>query len=75
MAANARRQDRSTLKLDLAIAPAGMQPIEIGDAIDAEQNRLAIDHKGRLPIAQRGLNDQRIAFRSLRGTITAVHRV
>jgi hypothetical protein len=38
-----------------------VQPVEIGDAINAEQDRLAIDHKGRLPIAQGCLNDQRIS--------------
>ena len=38
-----------------------MQAVEIGDAVDAEQHGLAIDHEGRVSVAQRGLNDQRIA--------------
>ncbi len=45
-----------------------MQRVKIGDAIDAEQYRLAIDDEGGLAVAQRGFNDQRIAL----GPIVAV---
>ena len=39
-----------------------MQPVEVGDAVDAEQHRLAIDHERAVPVSQRGLGDQRIAI-------------
>jgi hypothetical protein len=38
------------VKLDLMVILAGMQPIEIGDAIDAEQDRLAVDHERGLTV-------------------------
>ena len=34
-------------------------PVEIGDAIDAEQHRFAVDHERTVSIPQRGLDDQR----------------
>jgi hypothetical protein len=48
----------------------GVQPVKIGDAVDAEKDRLAIDDEGRGAVLQRRLNDQRIA----RGPIVAVAR-
>jgi hypothetical protein len=51
--------------------PAGVQRIEIGDAVDAQEHRLAIDDKrGGSAVSQRGLGDQRIAG----GPIVAVPR-
>jgi hypothetical protein len=40
-----QRQDVEGVELDLAIMPARVQPVEIGNAIDAEQYRLAVDHE------------------------------
>jgi hypothetical protein len=39
-----------------------VQAVEIGPAVDAEQHSLAVDHEGRIAVAQRGLGDQRIAI-------------
>src|SRR6266849_1994382 len=38
-----------------------VQSVEIGDAVNAEQNRLAIEDERGLPVSQCRLNDQRIA--------------
>jgi hypothetical protein len=45
-----------------------MQPIEIADTVDDEQHRLAIDHERCGTVAQRRLDDQRIAI----GPVVAV---
>ena len=50
------------VELDLGIVPARVQAVEIGDAVDAEQHGLAIDDERAVAIAQRGLDDQRIAI-------------
>ena len=42
-----------------------MQRIEIGDAIDAEQHRLAIVHKLPTPVLQRRVDDPREALRQV----------
>ena len=39
----------------------GMKPVEIGDAVDAEQHRLTIDGERGLPVPQRRFDDQWIA--------------
>ena len=31
------------VELDLGIVPAGMQPVEVGDAVDAEQHGFAVE--------------------------------
>ena len=49
------------VELDLGIVLAAMQPVEVGDAVDTEQHGLAVDHERCIPIAQRGLGDQRIS--------------
>jgi hypothetical protein len=41
--------------------PAGVQPVKIRDAVDAEQHSLAVDHERARSVPQRGLDDQRIA--------------
>ena len=33
------------IELQLVVVPARMQPIEVGDAIDAEQHGFAVDHE------------------------------
>jgi hypothetical protein len=45
-----QRQDVEGLELDFVIMPARVQPVEIGDAVNAEQHRLAIDDKGRCAV-------------------------
>jgi hypothetical protein len=47
------------VELHLVIVPAGMQAVEIGAAVDAEQHGLTVDHEGRIPVSQRGRRDQR----------------
>jgi len=51
-----------TLELNLVIMPAGVQTVEIGDAVDAQQHRLAIDDERSRSVLQRGLDDQRITI-------------
>jgi hypothetical protein len=48
--------------LDLLIVLAGVQPIEVRDAIDAEQHRFAIEHEPFLPQLERGFDDPRKPF-------------
>ena len=43
------------------IVPAGMQAIEVGEAVDTEQHGLAIDHKRAVPVSKCGLRYQRKA--------------
>ena len=47
---------------------AGVQAVEIGPAVDAEQHGLAVDHERAVAVAQRGLDDQRKAI----GPVVAV---
>jgi hypothetical protein len=47
-----------------------MQAVEIRSTVDAEQNSLAIDHQGRIAVAQRGLRYQRVSI----GPVVAVAR-
>ena len=49
---------------------AAVQSIEVRAAIDAEQHGLAIDHEGRMTVAQRGFDDQRKPI----GPVVAVAR-
>ena len=44
------RQDIEGVKLDFLVMLTGMQPIEIGDAIDAEQYGLTIDDERGLTV-------------------------
>jgi len=39
---------------------AAMQSVEVGSAVDAKQNRFAVDHKRAATIAKGGFNDERI---------------
>ena len=50
--------------------PAGVQAVEIRSPVDAEQHGLAIDHEGRMTVAQRGFDDQRKPI----GPVVAVAR-
>ena len=45
---------------DLLVVFARMQRIEVGDAVDAQHHRLAIDDEPLLPVLERGLDDPRI---------------
>ena len=49
------------IKLDLLVLPARVQGIEIGDAVDPEHDRLAVDHKLLEPIPECRLDDPGIA--------------
>ena len=48
---------------NLVIVLAAVQAVEIGDAVDTEQHRLAIDDERADAVLQRGFDDQRIATR------------
>ena len=48
-------------ELDLLVALAGVQAIEIGNAVNAEHDGLAIDHELIMAIPQRAFDDPRIA--------------
>lgn len=48
--------------LNLFVVLAGMQRVEIRDAVEAEDDGLAIDDELLLPVLQRGLYDPRIAL-------------
>ena len=45
------------VEFDLGIVPARVQAVEVGDAVDAEQHRFAVDHERAVAVAQRGLDD------------------
>jgi len=51
--------------------PAGMQRVEIGDAIDAEHDGLAVDDEAGLPHLARRLHDPRITV----GKVVAAPRI
>jgi hypothetical protein len=57
-----QRQDVEGVELNLVIMPARVQPIEIGNAVDAMQDRLAIDDERSCAVSQRGLDDQRVTI-------------
>ena len=43
--------------------PAGVQSVEVGDAINTQDDGLAVDHKLPDAVLQGGLGDRRIALR------------
>jgi hypothetical protein len=47
---------------ECSIVLAGMRRIEIGDAVDAEDDGLAIEHEPLLPDLARGLGDPGISL-------------
>jgi hypothetical protein len=49
-------------KLHFVIVLAGMQSVEIGISVNAQDDRLAIDDKALLPVFQRRFSDPWIAF-------------
>src|SRR5262249_50072065 len=55
------RQHVEGAELDLVALPAGVQGVEVGDAVDAEDDGLAIDHELLDPVLQRSLDDPREA--------------
>lgn len=48
------------IELDLIVLPTGMQSIEIGTAINSEDDGLAVNDEILLPVAEGGLDDPRI---------------
>jgi hypothetical protein len=52
------RQRVECAELDLAVVFAAMQGIEVGHAVDARDDGLAVEHELRQPVLQRGLGDQ-----------------
>jgi hypothetical protein len=56
------RQDVEGVELHLVIVLPGVQPVEIRNAIDIQQHRLAIVDERGSPVPQRGFDDQRIAM-------------
>jgi hypothetical protein len=56
------------VKLDLLVVLAGMQRVEIRDAIDAKDDGLTVDDELLHPVLQRGLDDPRVTL----GPIVAI---
>jgi len=54
------REDVKGVELDLVVLFAGVQGIEVGDAVDAEHHRLAVDHEPPDAVLQRRFHDPRI---------------
>jgi hypothetical protein len=50
------------VQLDLLVVSARVQGVEVGDPIDPEQHRLAIDHELHMPVLARRLDDPREAL-------------
>ena len=57
------REDVEGVELDLVIEFARMKRIEIGDAVNAENDRLAIDDELLVLVFQRGLDDPMVTLR------------
>ena len=57
-----KSKDVEGIELHFVIVLAGMQLIEIGDAVNAEDDGLAIDDELLVAVFQRGLDDPGIAF-------------
>ena len=53
-------QDVERVELDLVIMLSAMQAVEVGDPVDAEQHRFAVQDEGVGPVAQRGLDNARV---------------
>jgi hypothetical protein len=56
------------IELRLRILLAGVQGVEVGDAIDAKHHGLAIDHELPVPVLARCLDDPRVAVRPVVAT-------
>jgi hypothetical protein len=52
-----KRQDIEGVEHYLVVMFSGVQAVEIGDAVDANQDRLAIDDERSAPVSQGGLDD------------------
>jgi stress response protein YsnF len=57
-----KRQDVEGIELHLVIMLSRVQAVEIGDAVDTEQHRLAVDDERRASVSQGGLDDQRVTI-------------
>jgi len=55
-------QNVECIKLHLVIVLARVQRVEIGDAVDAEHDRFAVDDELLVSVLQRGLDDPGIAL-------------
>jgi len=42
------------VELHFIVVLAGMQAVEIGAAVEAQQHCLAVDHEGSVPVSKRG---------------------
>jgi hypothetical protein len=51
------REDVDGVKLNLVIEFAGMERVEIGDAVNAKNDRLTIEDELLVSVLQRGLDD------------------
>jgi len=51
-------QDVERVELDLVIMLSAMQAVEVGDPVDAEQHRFAIQDEGVGPVTQCGLDNR-----------------
>jgi hypothetical protein len=56
-----QRQDIECVQLDFGIMLAGIQGIEVGNTIDAQHHRFAVNDELLDPILQRRLRDPRIS--------------
>jgi hypothetical protein len=59
------REHVEGVKLDLVVEFAGMERVEIGDSVDAENDGLAVDDELLCPVLQRGLDDPGITLRPI----------
>jgi hypothetical protein len=48
------------VELHLVVVPAWVQGVEVGDAVDAEHDRFAIDDELPVPVLERALDNARI---------------
>jgi len=63
-----RAKDVEGIELDLVVVLPAVQPVEVGDAVNANERGLAIKDELLCPYATSGVDDQRIAA----GPIVAV---
>jgi hypothetical protein len=58
----AHRQNVEGVELDFVVVLPGVQTVEVGDAVNAEQHRLAVNDELALSVLARGLDDPRKAL-------------
>jgi hypothetical protein len=57
------RQDIERTELHLVVTLARVQRVEVGDAVDTEDDGLAVDHEALASVLERGFHDPGIAPR------------